>query len=229
MVKPEGYGRSVILSPDGDRTCFALPNGAAIPIHPIFQQVPFEAQAEYAQAYTDAWAEAFKRQGPAAFEHSKLSAAIHEAGHLVLGALDGFSFAWSRIWRQGRHWVGFTEAHGEGMPVGPGAPPDGNLKEARHVMAGYMAEHVFEGDDARDGSSLDERVAAFFLVTFAGVGLSLESAAISDLVRETEQSVAKELRSHEESARAIARALVSAHPLKLQGAKLEAVLARVTH
>ena len=89
------------------------------------------------------------------------------------------------------------------------------------------ASQVFEGEDARDGSSLDERVAALFLVTFAGIGLALDPTATKELMRETERAVGEILAAHENVARAIARALVSAHPLKLQGAKLKTVLARL--
>jgi hypothetical protein len=227
LEKTARYSQTVVTAPDGERVCFALPNGGAIPIHPLIQQMTYEDQRIYAQAYVHAWKEALQRQGQRAFDYSKESAAIHEAGHLVIGALDGFSFAWSRIWCEDNIWLGFTASNDEDVRAGtvkPGglATVESNLMAARYVMAGYMAERVFEGAEAREGSSLDERVTAMWLVAFAAIGAKRDTA---NLLHETEQLVAENLIKHEREAKDLAHALMSAYPLKLEGEKLEGLLA----
>jgi hypothetical protein len=211
----------VVTTPEGGRAAFALPNGVAIPIHPIIAQLPFEFQEGYAQLYADAWAEALNKQGMAAFDASKASAAIHEAGHLAIAALDGFVPIYGRIWRLPvtKNWVGWTQREDKKNPVGPGALALGNLLCARTVMAGYVAESVFEGESAREGSSLDERVAAFFIASWTAL-----DRPTSDLIDEIEQSVGEALMKHEDTVRKLARALIGASPLKLKGKRLEALL-----
>jgi hypothetical protein len=55
-----------------------------VPVHPVIAQMPPDFQKIYVRAYADAAAEAFQRQGNAAFEYPQRSAAIHEAGHMGL-------------------------------------------------------------------------------------------------------------------------------------------------
>ncbi len=215
----------VVTTPEGERATFALPNGIAIPIHHVIAQMSFDAQKVYAQAYGDAWAEAFNAQGQAAFEAPKASAAIHEAGHVVVGTLDGFSFTWSRIWRERCDvsgwvgWAGWTDCE-DSQKIFLGTP-DQILCGARQVMAGYMAERVFEGEAAREGSSLDERVAAFCLTTMAAAELQRDPA---DMIRETENNVGNLLLQNEAQLRKIANAIAKAAPLKLKGKRLEALV-----
>ena len=220
-----------MTTPDGERVCFALPDGGVIPIHPIVRQMTYEDQRIYAQAYVHAWKEAMQRQGNCAFDYSKESTAIHEAGHLVIGALDGFSFASSRIWCEDNIWLGFTasndeDVHAGTVKTGGLATVESNLMAARYVMAGYMAERVFEGAEGREGSSLDERVTATWLVAFAAIGSNRDTAT---LLGETERSVAERLVKHEQEAKDLAAALINAHPLKLEGEKLEWPLDPLRH
>ena len=205
LEKPARYSQTVVTAPPGERVCLALPDGG-IPIHPLIQQMTYGDQRIYAQAYVHAWKEALQRPGQRAFDYSKESAAVHEAGHLVIGALDGFSFAWSKIWCEDNIWLGFTASNDDDMQVGtvkPGrlATVESNLMAARYVMAGYMAERVFEGAEAREGSSLGERVTAMWLVAFAAIGAKRDTA---NLLHETEQSVAENLIKHDKEAKDLA-------------------------
>ena len=147
------------LMVNGERTAFALPNGTMIPLHPLVHGLPFEMQRLYAQTYANAYGDALKEQGAATFIQTQMSAALHEAGHVIVVASLGFNPTWSRIWAEpGGQWVGFTDADGPYLQVGTGSTADANITAAKGVMAGYIAERVFEGDDAKLGSSLDERV-----------------------------------------------------------------------
>ena len=226
----------VVTAPDGQRTVFALPDGNAIPIHAIVQRLPFAQQCDYAQMYAHAWVEALQRQGTAAFDGSKMSAALHEAGHLVVGTLQGVCYCWARIWRvrnpYGRRvWAGWSEGDipdPAGRSIGTSLPPEANLSCARETMAGYMAERVFEGAAAREGSSLDERIVALMLVAWAAIGACPDKAGRTDaalrMLHETEQTVGEMLAAREAQVRGIAAAIIGAAPYRLQGAKLRRVL-----
>jgi hypothetical protein len=61
-----------------------------------------------------------------------------------------------------------------------------------------------------------------WLVAFAAIGAKRDTA---NLLHETEQLVAENLIKHEREAKDLAHALMSAYPLKLEGEKLEGLLA----
>lgn len=214
----------IVTAPDGARSIFALPDGKAIPIHPIIAGMPFTLQQAYAQGYADAWGQALELQGEAAFDHSKMSAAIHEAGHLVIGTLDGFPMVASRIWRPrgSRAWVGTTESKNRDMRLGLAASGEENRIAARQVMAGYMAERVLEGDAAREGSNLDKRVTAFFLTSWAAQAFGRDEYEVHN---ETEQAVGETLARHGDTVHKIAKAIAGSSPLKLKGKRLGLLLA----
>ena len=222
----------ISTEPDGARTAFCLPSGHVIPVHPLIAQLDFDMQKAYAQAFTDAWADALNKQGEAAFVSTKDSAATHEAGHVVIATLDGYSITSSRIWRSkergpfGSGWIGWTEAaDNQGITIDPDTGPEIILKAARQIMAGYIAERVFEGENAREGSSLDEKAAALFLVVMAADGAKRDTA---EVLHETELAVGRMLLEHKEQHRTISLAIAKAAPLKLKGKRLEALTAACT-
>jgi hypothetical protein len=224
-IGPATGAHYAVSTPSGDRVTFALPTGHAIPVHPFIAQLDFEAQKAYAQAFADAWAEALNAQGEAAFVSSKNSAAIHEAGHVVIATLDGFSIDAARIWRPkqqsvfGGGWVGYTDAAADqGVSISPDTDPDVILRMARQTMAGYIAERVFEGEDAREGSSIDERITSMVLAMMAADGAGRDA---EEVILETEKNVARMLVEHKEQHRKISVANAKAAPLKLKGKRLD--------
>src|SRR5262245_59991493 len=97
-------------------------------------------------------------------------------------------------------------------------------------MAGYIAERVLEGEAAREGSSIDERVAALMLTTWAGCRSESEAGAspgaepAAELLCETEQAVGEAIARNESQARAIAPAVIRITPFKLQGGSIQALI-----
>jgi hypothetical protein len=109
--------------------------------------------------------------GMDAFDCPKTSAAVHEAGHCVSHACEGFIPTRAAIWsirRLGRtQWIGMTY----GTPpwrIDDRTSAEADMREARCLMAGVVAEALFE-PDFRAGSSLDEVVLAFSVVQSAAV------------------------------------------------------------
>jgi hypothetical protein len=215
-----------------DGTAFALPNGQVIPLHPLVLHLPFEDQRIYAQSYADYFAAALKAEGPSTFVSTAMSAALHEAGHVIIATSSGFTVTWSHIWLSDAwpapSWAGWTETSDRSVFCGIPAPVENNLIVARNVMAGYIAERVLEGDAAKEGSSIDERVAALFLTTWADIvrarAAGRKKSDFAALLFETENAVAEIIARNESQARAIARALIELAPDKLQGEALRSLI-----
>jgi hypothetical protein len=217
---------------EGKEVAVSATQTAGIPVHPVIAQMPPDFQEIYTKAYAAAAAEALQRQGTTAFEYPQRSAAIHEAGHIVIGSLDGAILDWSKIWispsagDDAEVWVGWTESHypDEAMhSFGGELPLQQNLRHIRGVMAGYVAEETFEGDAARQGSSLDERVAALCMAALVADS-EAEAAA---LLHETEQAVAVALRRRASQVKALADALVTATPEQIDGVRIASLMASV--
>jgi hypothetical protein len=102
---------------------------------------------------------AYAMQGDRAFEHTQRATAIHEAGHVVVAAASGHTV--KQVWikrkrfADGKAWVGFT-THGEQWCSDPTTPVAHDVDYARNVIAGVVAELLFDGRDFRAGSSMDE-------------------------------------------------------------------------
>ena len=204
-----------------------LSGECTIPVHPVVAHLGPGAEQDYFELYRKACTKAYERKGDIAFEHSRESAAIHEAGHVVLCKLDDFGVAWARIWRDKEHksaWCGWTEGIGEDMQLGTAATPESNLRGARQIMAGYISERVFEGEDAREGSSVDERAACMFPIVWAARALGRNPM---DVLKATEEQLTGMLERNTDTAQAIAKALIKATPMKLKGAKLNSLVAKV--
>lgn len=101
----------------------------------------------------------FNEYGPAAFDCSKISAAIHEAGHVVAHVALGGRVRRTRIKRHAPDaWIGYTEYRGGLWNISPRNETACQwLQMSRDLYAGVAAEMLFD-DDFRHGSSLDEVV-----------------------------------------------------------------------
>jgi len=94
--------------------------------------------------------------GQRAFEYPRESAAIHEAGHIVVHIALGGRVRGARIGCDGTRWIGYTEYRAGEWSVDPAAATaDHFIKVARNLYAGLAAEMAFD-PDFRQGSSLDE-------------------------------------------------------------------------
>ena len=134
--------------------------------------------------------------GPRAFECPKTSAAFHEAGHCVVGALHGSIPSKVTIWpivELGRpQWIGRTY----GLPtcrVDKSTCAEADLKHARSQLAGVVSEILFD-PDYRQGSSLDEIVTAQGIVLSAAMKLCRDP---EQLWVETLVEVAWQLKTNE--------------------------------
>lgn len=134
--------------------------------------IPADLQPGYHAHAFDLMTMAYQAQGKRALESTRRCAAIHEGGHCVVNTItadrDHGGRWWPpasiRIWREPIKgmicWVGET------LPA-KNAPPF--YVDARQDVAGFMtlavrtlgdiaAEMLFDGDDYRLGSSIDEWV-----------------------------------------------------------------------
>ena len=111
--------------------------------------------------------EIFQKEGASAFEMPREAAAIHEAGHCIIGKLNGFKIKKVSIFEKtlpaaeaafrgyDKVWYGRTEESPQRRwEVGPSANASDDLKRAQFVIAGLAVEAMSQWK--REGSSLDE-------------------------------------------------------------------------
>jgi hypothetical protein len=133
--------------------------------------------------------------GPCAFDCPKSSAALHEAGHALMHTLDGKLPERASIWpirELGRvQWVGRTDS--PRWRVDGWTPPEADLKRARSLIAGVVAEMLFD-PEYRLGSSLDEIVIAQSIVRTAAIKMRRDPKVVW---LRTLAEVASRLKAHE--------------------------------
>jgi hypothetical protein len=125
--------------------------------------------AEWAkQQFAELHRAAYQHQGPRAFDDPKSSAVVHEAGHTVLYAHHGIEMRFVKVREckkgiQRGHWVGHSQPHTYVSCGGPNTSAEDDLKNACIELAGWAAEALFDTDNMRRGSSLDEVIHARLL------------------------------------------------------------------
>jgi hypothetical protein len=151
---------------------------------------------------------AFSLGGPRAFECPKTSAAFHEAGHCVVGAVLGERPSKAAIWpivELGREqWIGRTH----GIPawqVDDKTSAEADLQHARSQLAGVVSEMLFDSD-FRIGSSTNEIAIAQGIVLTAATKLRRDT---QQLWMETFVFVATVLKTNERVVRDIAAELMT--------------------
>jgi len=151
--------------------------------------------------------------GLRAFECPQSSAAFHEAGHCVIGALDGVVPSCASIWSVlelgQRQWIGKTY----GLPrlrVDDKTDPKVDLRHARSSLAGLVAEVVFD-PEFRLGSSLDEYATAIAVVHTAAMKIRRDPM---QLFIETLAGIELALKEHVGIVREIAAQLISKGSIK---------------
>lgn len=151
-----------------------------------------------------------EEHGSAAFDLPKETAAIHEAGHIVIGRLIGKRLKGAKI-RQHKsgNWIGVTNSHPEPHSLDT---PDKILREARSIYAGIAAEMLFDPDPRR-GSSIDEVVMSQLITADASRMLGVDDPR-TYWVNEVHYAVGAELRCREKTVRKIASYLVRNHQIR---------------
>lgn len=101
-------------------------------------------------------------QGVAAFESLRSVAIAHEAGHSILYAHHGFEVCKTKVWKQNRgvmrgQWTGETVAGGKWC-VNQSTAPQQDFKIASILIAGGFSEIMFDFENIRAGSSVDELI-----------------------------------------------------------------------
>lgn len=130
---------------------------------PLLGNSSFKASAATAAVHKglvmDLALAAYESEGLSAFESPRSHAALHEAGHAVIGTADGRTISSIRvntkICNNAKAWYGFTKYKTSGIQVGAHTSPENDFLEMRQILAGITAEALF-ADDFRGGSSLDE-------------------------------------------------------------------------
>jgi hypothetical protein len=150
---------------------------------------------------------ALTHDGLRAFECPKSSAAVHEAGHCVIGALNGVIPSRATIWpvqEFGRpQWVGKTY----GLPplwVDDKTDAQADITHARSQLAGVVAESVFD-PDYRVGSSTDEIAIATGILRTAATKMRCDPL---QLLFETVAGIELDLKEHGGIVREIADELM---------------------
>jgi hypothetical protein len=150
------------MSDFGENRAAAPPHARAGTLRLGNLTISGEAAQLVKQDFAELARAAYQAQGSRAFEDPKSSAVVHEAGHAVLYAYGGFEmrFVGVRQCKKGiqrGHWMGKAQPVEEYLwSTGPDIPPDEDLRNACIQLAGWMAEVLFDSDNLRAGSSLDE-------------------------------------------------------------------------
>jgi hypothetical protein len=132
-------------------------------------EVRGDSAKNFESAKRDILASAIALGGPAVLDCPKSSAALHEAGHCVVDALDGEIPLRASIWpviEFGQtQWIGRTES-ARGWRVDETTAAEADLKFAYSQLAGVVSEALFD-PDYRYGSSVDEIVTSQIIAVTA--------------------------------------------------------------
>ena len=113
------------------------------------------------RAFDELARHAYALQGSRAFESTERATAVHEAGHAVVATACGHVVSRVRINRkrigEQKAWVGRINTNVV-LSTGPASKVSDDRDVARNLVAGVLAEQMFDGDDFRLGSSINEIV-----------------------------------------------------------------------
>lgn len=114
-------------------------------------------------------ATAVSLDGPRALVNPRSAAIWHESGHVVVHTYFGDPVDRCKVWRCKNgadygQWIGMTWA-GDEWKADASTTPEDDFRRACRVMAGVIAEFMFDRANFRRGSSLDEGMVANMLAT----------------------------------------------------------------
>jgi hypothetical protein len=197
--------------------------------------LPQGTPPELVAAIRDAAFHALHEHGAAAFAAPREAAIMHETGHAIVGAAQGFEIREISIFLRstpgGEVWSGRCIEIGGPWTTGPDSSADDDLRRARFIIAGLAGEAITGVD--KPGSSLDELALSQLIGINAGVKLGdptlndeAHSAYVQQLWHEQVWGVAISiLRANREPFMQLAGYLHRDERVK--GRKLEKVLAQV--
>jgi hypothetical protein len=151
---------------------------------------------------------ALATQGLRAIENPLSAAVVHEAGHAVLYAAYGHEVRSLKVWQKKRgaqrgHWVGFTTA-GAGLRIRPDTRVESDFLYATIVLSGVLAEQMFDHQNFREASSLDEIAKTRALASNIALQTGAEFEQVMTGIVKATMTV---LRANEHSVREIAAEL----------------------
>jgi hypothetical protein len=168
---------------------------------------------------------AYALQGLRAFENTKRATAVHEAGHAVVATACGrfVDRVWIKRERTGEQktWVGRTYTDAV-QYSGPTSAVRDDLAAARNLVAGVLAEVIFDRGDFRLGSSLDE--IAFFLCVVRNIAFKTR-APFDEIALQVTTQVCRILHQHRDLVELLAAELTRRKTLR--GPALSRLLRRV--
>jgi len=121
-------------------------------------------------------------QGPRALENPRSSTIYHEAGHAVLHAHFGEEVRRCKVWQQKRgaqrgQWVGETTVRA-GWKSDETTSPLQDFRRACCQIAGLVAELLFDHDNFRRASSVDEIIVANGLAGIAALKMGRDQRSV---------------------------------------------------
>jgi hypothetical protein len=189
---------------------------------------PGEAADAVRQNFEELRRAALQAQGPQAFDDPKSSAVVHEAGHAVLYAYYGWEMCFVEVWEckksiEPGHWAGKAQPVEIFLPATESErAPEEDFKNACILMAGCLAEALFDSENFRLGSSLDERICAGFLSSNISLKTGVDLGQINTAIYGVTCSV---LKKNERVVRDIASILDRDGVIRREA--LSAILAKV--
>jgi hypothetical protein len=176
---------------------------------------------------------AFEKDGLRAFDCTRRAASLHEAGHAIIGTVDGRKVRDVRLRRRliaGRYqWLGMTRWRrwdADKPMTSPDSEVTDDILAARNTIAGWASELLFD-PDLRKGSSIDE-IAAFHVI-LANVVTKLGKSGSFEERKSVLDSILggvfADLRRNEAVIRDVANRLEVVE--RLHGAELRGLLAKV--
>jgi hypothetical protein len=105
-----------------------------------------------------------KRDGISALDMPRTTAIVHEAGHVIVGVHEGLGVKYVRVGdltRNGRiYWGGYVLYTSGRWHMSENTKPEDDLKHVRTMIAGVIAERLFDPKNYRELSGLDEILVA---------------------------------------------------------------------
>lgn len=126
----------------------------------------------------------FDKYGAGAFRSDKKRAAVHEIGRATMLRLLSSPVYGVRLRCFDGDWAGFCDG-GAAFTIGPDTDPLADLKEVAIILAGFVAEVSTLGIDGAEGTSLDERFVADFLIAKIAKKCGWEPMPVAAAIKET--------------------------------------------
>ena len=222
------------MKPKGDEDCvtrnlsnsqLAPPN--ALQLGQVTVRDGSETIASIRDALSENIAKAIAAEGWRALENPRSSAIFHEAGHAVVLAAFGEAVRRCKVWRCKRgidrgQWLGLTMGGGK-WKTDASTSPDEDFRRACCLMAGVLAEGLFDPGNVRRASSLDEIMTAIMVASNIAIKTGGDPA---DVMQQVISATTNILKRNADVMLAIAGALDRQKVLRK--AKLAPLLARVS-